>query len=388
MTDASLASVATLPPFVPRPRLRNGHLMTVFAWARRREFPGLPVPEARLFQVSADTQVLARCYWQPDRTARPTLIALHGLEGSSEVHYMRGLAAQAWHRGWNAVLLNQRNCGGTEDLTPGLYHSGLTEDPLAVIRELTERDGLGDFGVVGYSLGGNLATKLAGELGTDRTLPVRAVAAVCPTIDLEQCVRAIERRSNIAYQFNFVRNLRGRMRRKVALWPGSFDLTPLNRIWTIRRFDDVYTAPHHGFGDAARLLPPRERDAGRRAHLDSGAADCRGGRPVRAGGAVPCARDSGQHPDSRPAGTTRRPLRLRGRDRRRRRLVLGRAGRGGLPRGGYASVRPRAGRASQKVRANSGPFPSSSCLKYTKTSSHSSRRSASRSAHRARSSGV
>jgi predicted alpha/beta-fold hydrolase len=252
MSERPSSPLAQHAPFVPRPRLRNGHVMTVFAWARRRDFLGLPAPEPRLFQVSDDTQVLARCYWQPDRAARPTVIALHGLEGSSEVHYMRGLAAEAWRRGWNAILLNQRNCGGTEALTPGLYHSGLTADPLAVMRELADRDGLRDIGVVGYSLGGNLAAKMAGELGEDGTLPLRAIVAVCPTIDLELCVRAIERRSNFAYQFNFVRNLRSRMRRKAAHWPGRFDLTGLDRIWTIRRFDDVYTAPHHGFGDASR----------------------------------------------------------------------------------------------------------------------------------------
>ena len=80
---------------------------------------------------------------------------------------------------------------------------------------------------------------------------MRAVAAVCPTIDLDRCVRAIERRVNIPYQFNFVRNLRGRMRRKALAWPGAFDISRLEKIWTIRTFDDVYTAPHHGFGDAA-----------------------------------------------------------------------------------------------------------------------------------------
>jgi uncharacterized protein len=225
--------------------------MTVVAWARRRVFPALPAPEARLIRVSDDTQVLARCYWQPARATHPTLLALHGLEGSSEVHYMRGLADKAWRAGWNAVLLNQRNCGGTEHLTPGLYHSGLTSDPRAVIRSLAETDGLGRFGVVGYSLGGNLAMKLAGELGDGGEVPVDAVVAVCPTIDLERCVRAIERRRNIPYQFNFVRNLRARMRRKERHWPGLFDLRPLGRIWTIRAFDDTYTAPHHGFGDAA-----------------------------------------------------------------------------------------------------------------------------------------
>lgn len=238
-------------PFVPRRRLGNGHVMTVYAWAAKRQFADLPPPEARLIRVSTDTQVLAHCHWQPERRARPTVVVLHGLEGSSSVHYMRGMADKAWRLGWNAVLLNQRNCGGTEHLTPGLYHSGLTDDPRAVIRSLMATDGLQDFAVVGYSLGGNLAVKLAAELDGSSDLPVRAAAAVCPTIDLDRCVRAIERRSNIAYQFNFVRNLRARMRRKATAWPGVYDLTPLDRIWTIRRFDDVYTAPHHGFGDAA-----------------------------------------------------------------------------------------------------------------------------------------
>jgi hypothetical protein len=248
MITAPPSSIA-IEPFVTRRWLRNGHAMTMYAWARRRRFSHLPPPEARLFRVTADTQVRADCYWQPDRASRPVLVALHGLESSSEAHYMRGLADQARARGWSAVLLNQRNCGGTEHLTPGLYHSGLTADPLAVIRELAEVDGIRDVCVVGYSLGGNVTIKLAGELGDARS-PVRAVVAVSPTIDLERCVTAIERRSNYPYQWNFVRSLRGRMRRKATTWPAAFDLSPLGGIRSIRRFDDVYTAPHHGFNGA------------------------------------------------------------------------------------------------------------------------------------------
>ena len=248
---APATSTFTPTPFIPARWLRNGHAMTVYAWARTRSYPGLPAAEARLFAVSADSQVLAHCFWQPHRAARPVLIALHGLEGSHEAHYMRGLAARAWRRGWSAVLLNQRNCGGTEHLTPGLYHSGLTADPKAVVRELAVVDGITRAGVVGYSLGGNLAVKLAGELPDHPELPVRACVAVCPTIDLERCVHAIERRANVAYQLNFVRNLRRRMRRKDAAWPRAFDVRMLHRIWTIRAFDEAYTAPHHGFDGAA-----------------------------------------------------------------------------------------------------------------------------------------
>jgi predicted alpha/beta-fold hydrolase len=250
MTELSHNGTFDRVTFAPRRALRNGHVMTVFAWARHRSFDGLPAPEARLFQVTPDTQVLARVFWQKQPIGRPTLVALHGLEGSSEVHYMRGLAHKAFLRGWNAVLLNQRNCGGTEHLTPGLYHSGLTSDPQAVLRILAT-EGVGPFVVAGYSLGGNLALKLAGELPGLPDLPVAAVAAVCPTMELDVCVRSIERRSNYPYQWNFVRNLRGRMRRKAQAWPGAFDLSRLDSIWTIRTFDEVYTAPHHGFTGAS-----------------------------------------------------------------------------------------------------------------------------------------
>jgi len=251
MTTMTPAAVE-LPPFIPRRGLRNGHAMTLYAWARARTFPGLPEPEARLFQTTPDTRVLGHCYWQADRRARPTLVALHGLEGRSDRHYMRGMAHQAWLRGWNAVLLNHRNCGDTEHLTPTLYHSGLTTDAFGVIAELTA-DGLPHFGVAGYSLGGNLTLRIAGELATDpgrAGLPIRACAAVSPTMDLHVCIDAMERGINFIYQRNFLKDLRARLIRKSALWPGQFDLAPLARVRTIREFDDLYTAPLGGFGTA------------------------------------------------------------------------------------------------------------------------------------------
>ena len=251
MTPA--AAAVALPPFQPRVGLRNGHVMTVFAWAKTRTYPGLPDPEPRLFRTAPDTQVLAHCHWQVERHTRPTLVALHGLEGSSSGHYMRGMAHQAWQRGWNVVLLNHRNCGGTEHLTPTLYHSGLTADVTAVIRTLAS-EGLPHFGLAGYSLGGNLTLRFAGQWSTETALadlPVRAVAAVSPTMDLSTCVDAIERRVNFPYEWNFMRGLRARLIRKASLWPGLFDLERLKYVRTIREFDDAYTAPNGGFGTAA-----------------------------------------------------------------------------------------------------------------------------------------
>lgn len=234
-------------PFTPW--FTGGHKQTLFAWARPRTFPALPAPEERLFPVAPDATVLAHCHWQPARDTHPTLLLLHGLEGSSLAHYMGGVSNKAWAAGWNVVRLNQRNCGNTEHLSRGLYHSGLTHDPLTVIRELIARDGLQQIAVAGYSLGGNLALKLAGEVG--ETMPeLHAVVAVSPVMDLGRCVQALERRANYPYQWNFVRNLKARMRRKAAAFPDAFDLSSLPGIWTVRQFDEAFTAPHHGFRDA------------------------------------------------------------------------------------------------------------------------------------------
>lgn len=250
MTSSSSTTFAE-QGFAPARGLANGHVMTIAAWARRRRFRTLPPPDTRFIAVDAESLVRADCFWQPERADAPLLLGLHGLEGSSEAHYMRGLADKAWQRGWNVVLLNQRNCGGTEHLSPGLYHSGLTADPLTVLRTLQSETPSSRIMLAGYSLGGNLTLKLAGEAAHAAGLPIVAVAAVSPTIDLALCVEAIEAPANVLYQWNFVRGLKARMRRKAALWPGRFDLAPLSRIRTIRQFDDTDTAPHHGFGTAA-----------------------------------------------------------------------------------------------------------------------------------------
>jgi hypothetical protein len=237
--------------YVPTGRVRNGHAMTILTWWRARHFPGLPPAEARLFRVAPDTQVLAHCHWQPAPTDAPALLLLHGLEGSSDAHYMRGIADKAFRRGFSVVRLNQRNCGGTEALSPSLYHSGLTGDPVTVMRELVERDGIRSVAVAGYSLGGNLALKLAGEFGAAAPPELHAVCAVSPTIDLERCVRALERPVNVAYQWNFMRGLRARLRRKAALFPDRYDVRGLSSVRTVREFDDRYTAPHFGFAGAS-----------------------------------------------------------------------------------------------------------------------------------------
>lgn len=226
--------------------------MTLYAWARARALATLPEPEVRYFDTAPDARVLAHCNWQPNPAEAPTLLLLHGLEGSSLAHYMRGIANKAFAAGFSVVRLNQRNCCGTEGLSRGLYHSGLTHDPIFVLRRLIDEVRVPSVVVAGYSLGGNLTLKLAGDLGADVPPQLAAVCAVSPTMDLALCVDALEKRANVLYQWNFMRNLRGRLRRKVSLFPDEYDASRLGGVWTVRGFDDAYTAPMNGFGTAER----------------------------------------------------------------------------------------------------------------------------------------
>jgi hypothetical protein len=215
-----------------------------------RQTPRLPPAEDRLFETEPGTQLLAKCHWQTNRNS-PALVLVHGLEGSSNSSYVRGTAEKAFVSGFNVIRMNQRNCGGTDRLTPTVYNSGLSNDYRAVLEELITRDQLRAICFAGFSMGGNLVLKMAGELGATAPKELIAVCGICPTIELSACVDAIEHPSNRIYQLNFVRQLKARMRRKSKLFPGRFDLSGLHRIRTIREFDDVITAPNSGYQGAA-----------------------------------------------------------------------------------------------------------------------------------------
>jgi len=217
-----------------------------------RSLDRLPPPVERYFEVEPGIRLLAHCHWQRE-SARSALVIVHGLEGSSESRYVLGTAEKAWVAGLHVVRMNQRNCGGTEALAPTLYNSGLSGDFRAVLRELSEVDGLREIFLAGFSMGGNLVLKAAGEIGREPA-PVAAfagVAAVCPALDLAACVDAIHEPRNAFYERYFVRNLIRRYRRKVELFPQHFALNGVEGIRTIREFDDLITAPYCGYGNAA-----------------------------------------------------------------------------------------------------------------------------------------
>jgi len=236
--------------FEPLGLLRNPHLMTLAAAFWPRTFPHLPPTQARLFETEPGTRVRADCHWQSEPSRHPALVLLHGLEGSSDSSYMRGTADKAFEAGFSALRLNQRNCGATEDLTPTLYNSGLSCDVRAVVMELIEKDRVPEVFVAGFSMGGNLVLKMAAEFSGAAPPELRAVAGICPSVDLGACADAIDLPKNRIYEHHFVKRLKRRMRAKAVLFPGKFPLNGMERVRTVREFDDAITAKFCGFRDA------------------------------------------------------------------------------------------------------------------------------------------
>lgn len=239
-----------IPEFEPHPFLKNGHVMTIVSAFVPRRFD-IPAAEARYFEVDADSRLLGHCHWQPGkRKEAPVLVIVHGLEGSSESNYVRGIAEKAYHRGFHVARLNQRNCGGTEALTPTLYNSGMSADYHAVFYELSNGDGFENIFFAGYSMGGNLVTKMAGEFASAIPKALRGVCAVCPALDLAACADALERWDNYSYQRHFVSGLMSRYERKQRLFPHLYSTNGLPRIRTVRQFDNFIIAPRFGYRDA------------------------------------------------------------------------------------------------------------------------------------------
>jgi len=246
---ARVASAFAAKTFKPHATFKSGNAQTLaaYAWPRRYRLGRSPGDEERLFEPEPNVKVLAHCRWHEDRRAHATVVIWHGMEGSTKSVYMIATAAKAFRAGFNVVRVNFRNCGGTEHLTPTLYHGGLSEDLRAVVNELIENDSLQRIFVLGFSLGGNLVLKLAGEYGAEAPPQVIAAAAVSPSVDLNAGAELILDSRNWIYHKQFLRSLKSRIRLKHKLFPELYDLTELPRIRTIREFDDAFTAKAAGF---------------------------------------------------------------------------------------------------------------------------------------------
>jgi uncharacterized protein len=246
-----------LLPF--HPLLRNPHVLTILANFARRRLDTRKYPVAdRLYRTDPDAQVLVH-EQRPEHAAHGEILMVHGLEGSSNAGYIRSMSQLALEHGYAVHRTNMRSCGGTEALCKTMYHAGLTSDTLSLIRQIRAEHKRPVY-LIGYSLGGNVSLKLAGELGENARGLLDGVIAVSTPIDLAESVRKMSRRENWIYESRFVARLKERIRRRAASLPGMYDVTVLDQCKTVYEFDDKVTAPFFGFGSADNYYATQSSD--------------------------------------------------------------------------------------------------------------------------------
>jgi predicted alpha/beta-fold hydrolase len=235
-----------ITPFRPAPLLRHADAQTIVAnlWRPR---PGPPVTRVRWELDDGDFLDLDRA--DGPGAEAPLAVLCHGLEGASDAPYLRGLALALVTRGLGVVALNFRTCGGEPNRLPRSYHSGETTDLGEVVRRLVvERPGR-PLAVAGFSLGGNVVTKWLGEHGDRLPAEVRGGAAISVPFDLAACQRRLDGPGPFTwiYRERFMRRLRRKAAWKARQFPGLFDAAAVARATTFAEYDELMTAPLHGF---------------------------------------------------------------------------------------------------------------------------------------------
>ncbi|MCA8964055.1 MAG: alpha/beta fold hydrolase [Planctomycetes bacterium] len=233
-------------PFAPVWWARSGLAQTlVGSWRVHR-----PRPALRLERWETLDGDFVRLHLGDGREGAPTVLVLHGLEGSVDSAYVRELAWRTRAAGWNFAALEFRSCGGELNRLLRSYHSGETGDLDFVVAELSRRIAGAPLFAVGYSLGANVLLKWLGERGDAVPGCVRAAAAVSAPYDLEICAEQCDLRYGGAIARSFLRTLIPKALAKAAQFPGALDADAVRRCRTFRSFDDLVTAPLHGFADA------------------------------------------------------------------------------------------------------------------------------------------
>ena len=239
-----------VPEFEPHPLLRSGHLQTIGG----RYLPGLPARLAARSQeipLEDGDRLLVHDSvpegWSP---GGPAVVLVHGLGGCAKSPYVIRVGAKLVRMGVRVVRMNLRGAGAGFGLARQTYHGGRTEDPRAVLAWLADRAEGSPIALVGFSLGAALTLKLAGEAAETPVPGLDCILAVNPPIDLAACCEYIRRPENRLYDWNFVRSLHSDVKRLHGRFPelGPVDFKPMRTLFD---FDDFYTAPRHGFKDAA-----------------------------------------------------------------------------------------------------------------------------------------
>ncbi|MHC1744751.1 MAG: YheT family hydrolase [Syntrophobacteraceae bacterium] len=224
---------------------RNGHVQTIYPNLCRRA-PKIGYERTRIATPDDDFLDLDRISIGTDRIA----VVLHGLEGSSYRPYIQGMAAALSRSGWDALAWNFRGCSGEPNRNLRFYHMGDTEDIHTVIQHVLTAHDYGTIALIGFSMGGNVVLKYLAEQG-DRLPPVvRAAATFSVPCDLPAAAEKMDRLSNALYTMRFLVMLGDKIREKAKRFPELIDDEPVRRMRTFREFDEVYTAPIHGFASA------------------------------------------------------------------------------------------------------------------------------------------
>ena len=231
-----------------QPIVHNPHVLTILGnyWPRKIDIAHFP-PARLEYHIDHSTRIVVYQH-SPQVASRGDVIFVHGLEGSADAGYIQSFARAALLEGFTVHRMNLRTCGGTEDLCETMYHSGLTSDTRKISEQIRSRSNKPLF-LAGFSLGGNVVLKLAGELGETDLLS--GICAISTPIDLAACVRTLDHPANSIYSRRFLERLRGRVRRKSKLAPHLYTESGLDDVKTVWEFDDRFTAPLFGFGTAA-----------------------------------------------------------------------------------------------------------------------------------------
>ncbi len=231
--------------------LPNGHAQTIYA-SLLAPRPHVSYRRERWETPDGDFIDVDRLYpQQSPEPAQPVTVPLvvlfHGLEGSSHSHYALALMAAVSHRGWQGAVIHFRGCSGTPNRLPRAYHSGDSAEADWILQRVAAGQAGAPVYAVGVSLGGNVLLKWLGEkAGSARAIVTRAAAVSAP-VDLMAAGEALGRGFNLVYARHFLRTMKAKSLAKLARFPGLYDAGRVRRARTLREFDDLVTAPIHGF---------------------------------------------------------------------------------------------------------------------------------------------
>jgi predicted alpha/beta-fold hydrolase len=229
------------PPFW----LPNGHLQTIYP-ALFRKISGVVYQRERM--ITPDQDFLDLDWSLSSSKPQKLVILSHGLEGNSTKQYIVGMVKLLNQNGFDCLAWNFRSCSGEMNRTSKFYHSGATDD-----LDLVVEKGMGytEIYLMGFSLGGNLTLKYLGEKFRKRSSKIKKAVVFSVPMDLKACSLSIIKRENRVYMHRFLNTLKPKVTEKSRLFPDKISLAKDHLVKTLYDFDDIYTAPLHGFSDAS-----------------------------------------------------------------------------------------------------------------------------------------